>query len=45
LFDLHSEAGQINVTKFAAILKAKEIKMFKTGITTYGDILTASISK
>ena len=45
LFDLHSEDGQINVNKFTQILKAKEIKMLKTGIATYGDILTASIAK
>ena len=45
LFDLHNEGGQIDVSKFAQILKAKEISMLKTGITTYGDILTASIAK
>jgi len=31
--------------KFTQILGAKEIKMLKSGLTTYGDILTASIKK
>lgn len=45
MFDLHSQDGQVNVNKFVQILKAKEIQMLKTGIATYGDILTASIGK
>lgn len=45
LFDLHSSKGEVNVAKFTQILKAKEISMLKTGIATYGDILTASIKK
>lgn len=50
LFDLHSESSEadvkkVDVNRFIQLLKAQEIKMLKTGITTYGDILTASISK
>lgn len=45
LFDLHNQDDQINVNKFVQILKAQEIKMLKTGVATYGDILTSSIGK
>lgn len=45
LFDLHSTNGLLHVTKLAAVLRAAELTMRKSSITTYGDILAANIER
>jgi len=45
LFDLHSVNGLLHVPKLAGILKASELTMLRSSISTYGDILAADIKR
>jgi hypothetical protein len=45
LFELFASNGLLNVPKFTQVLKVSEIRMMKTAVATYGDILTSDINK